>query len=402
MKKSINIKKANSPFFWFLRLVFTPVLYIFYRFKFERKTAKGIKRPCLILANHQTVIDQFGVGMGFDFAINYVATDTIFRHGILSKLMVALARPIPFNKGSSDYVAVKNMIGVIGDGGCVGLFPSGNRSFFGDESTIVFGIGKLAKKFAVPLVLVQVRGGFLTRARWSVKTNKGKMRASVVKVVQPEQLAAMSDTEINDTINKAICFNEFEYNKTAQISFHGRHKAEYLESVLFYCPECNSMSSLCSEGNEFFCRDCGARVRINDTGFFEKVNRAEKIPETILEWSHLQLDFIKSLDYSVYTDKPVFSDNNINFFVAERAKRENHLGTGSIELYGDKLRVCGRDFPFTGITTAIVGVRKMSIYGKDDVFAVRVPYRTNLVKYMICSYYLKNKTLGIKEEYYGY
>ena len=98
MKKSINIKKANSPFFWFLRFVFRPVLFLFYSFRFERKTAKGIKRPCLILANHQTVIDQFGVGLGFDFAINYVATDTIFRHGILSKLMVALARPIPLTR----------------------------------------------------------------------------------------------------------------------------------------------------------------------------------------------------------------------------------------------------------------------------------------------------------------
>ena len=402
MKKSKTIKKANSPFFWFLRFVFTPVLYLLYRFKFEKKTAKGIKRPCVILANHQTVVDQFAVGLGFDFAINYVASDTIFRHGILSKLMVALARPIPFNKGSSDYVAVKNMIGVIKDGGCVGMFPSGNRSFFGDESTIIFGIGKLAKKFAVPLVLVQVRGGFLTLARWKVKPCIGKMRASVVRVVQPEELAAMSDTEINAIINETLCFNEFEYNKTAQIAFHGRHKAEYLESVLFYCPECNSVSGLRSEGNEFFCRDCGARVRINDTGFFEKINRAEKIPETILEWGHMQLDYIKSIDFSVYTDKPVFSDNNISLYMAERAKRENNLGMGSIELYSDRLRVCGRDFPITEITTAIVGVRKMSIYGKDNVFAVRVPYRINLMKYMICNHYLRNKALGIKEEYYGY
>ena len=162
------------------------------------------------------------------------------------------------------------------------------------------------------------------------------------------------------------------------------------------------MSGLFSEGSEFFCRDCGARVKINDIGFFEKINKAEKIPETILEWGHIQQDYIKNLDFSVYTDKPVFSDNNISLYIVERAKRENNLGIGSIELYGDRLRVCGRDFLFTEITTAVVGVRKMSIYSKDNVFAVRVPFRTNLVKYMICGYHLRNKALGIKEEYYGY
>ena len=402
MSKSTKIRKANSFFFWILRLFFGPALYILYRFKFERKTAKGIKRPCLILANHQTVFDQFAVGMGFNFGINYVASDTIFRHGILSKIMIKLVQPIPFSKGSSDFIAVKNMIEVIRDGGCVGVFPSGNRSFFGEESTILFTIGRLAKKLSVPLVLVQVRGGFNTLARWSIKPNKGKMRASVVRVVKPEELAIMSDTEVNGLINNAICFNEFDYNKTKQIIFHGRRKAEYLESVLFYCPECNSMSGLRSEGNEFFCQDCGAKVRLNGTGFFEKINKAEKIPETILEWSRLQLDYIKTLDFSIFTDKPVFSDNNIILSKAERARSEDLLGTGSIEFYGNKFCVCGKDFLFNETTTAVHGVRKMSIYNRDAVFAVEAPFRTNLVKYMICGFHLHNKVLNIKEEYYGY
>ncbi|MCL2319792.1 MAG: 1-acyl-sn-glycerol-3-phosphate acyltransferase [Treponema sp.] len=373
-----------------------------YRFKFERKTSKGIKRPCLILANHQTVIDQFAVGLGFDFGINYIATDSIFRHGLLSWLMVTLTRPIPISKGSMDFAVVRNMVSVIKDGGCVGLFASGNRSFYGEESTIMPSIGKLAKKLQVPLVLVQVRGGFNTIARWKVKPCKGKMRALVTKVIQSEELAAKSAEEITGIIKKELGYNEFEYNKTAQIKYHGRHKAEYLESVLFYCPACSSMIGLRSDGNEFFCRDCGAKVKINDTGFFERIEKAGNIPETILEWSHKQLDYIKSFDFSAWTDKPVFSDTDVTLSKAERARSEELLGKGTIELYATKLRVCGQEFLFTEITTAIIGVRKMTIYHGDNVYAVEVPYRTNLMKYMICSYHLRNKTLGIKEEYYGY
>jgi len=393
------MKKANNLIFFFLRIIFIPALFLLYRFLFEQKTSKGIKRPCLYLANHQTSFDQFAAGMGFKFAINYVATDTIFRHGLLSKLMVLLTNPIPFSKGSSDLAAVKNMISVIKDGGCVGMFPSGNKSFYGEESFIVPGIGKLAKKLNVPVVLVQIRGGFFTKARWMIKPSKGKMRAAVVRVIQKEELQTMSADEVDKAIFEVLNFNDFEYNKKAQIPFHGKRKAEYLESVLFYCPECESLKDLYSKGCEFYCKNCGASVKINDFGFFEKVKNAEKIPDTILEWSYKQLDFIKNYDYS---NKQVFKDDNVCLYKAQRAKKEELLAKGSIEFYADKLVVCEKEFLFTEITMAAVGVRKLTIYSKDGVYAIVSPYRINLVKYMICGYHLRNKALGIKEEFYGY
>ena len=399
-------KKASSLVFFLFRIVFIPALFLLYRFRFDWKSARGIKRPCLILSNHQAGFDQFALTMGFRFGINYVATDTIFRHGLLSRLMVALVRPIPFSKGSSDLIALKSMMGVIKAGGCVGMFPSGNRSFYGDECKIVPGIGRLARKFNVPLVLVQLRGGFNTLPRWKVKPSIGKVTAVVTRVVQPQELAAMTGAEIDEIIRREIGFDEFAWNKTAQIEFRGRRKAEYLESVLFYCPECKSLGQtkggLCSKGNEFFCLDCGARVTINGTGFFEKVANAESLPDTILEWGRMQIDHVKGFDFSGFTDEPLFVDDDIVFSRAERAKKEHFLGRGTIGLYADRLVVCGRDFPFVDITMAIQGVRKMTVYRKDEIYAVLCPHRTNLMKYMICGYHLRNKALDTKEEYYGY
>jgi len=401
-KKPARIKKGNNIVFFFLRMVFIPALYLLFRFKFDTKSSKGIKRPCFILVNHQTLIDQFAAGMGFRFGINYIASETIFRHGLGSWLMKVIVRPIPFSKGNSDMIAVRNILEVVKDGGCVAMFPSGNRSFFGDECTIVPGIGKLAKKLNVPLVLMQLRGGFNTLARWKAKPNMGKMTAVVTRVVSPEELAVKTNAEVDEIIRQEIGFNEFEYNRKMQIPYRGRHKTEYLESVLFYCPECDSMTGLYSGGNEFYCRDCNARVRMNDTGFFERVNNADNIPETILEWSVKQLDFVKKYDFSGFTDKPLFGDDNVTLSKAERAVKEESLGTGRIELYSDKMVVCGHEFFFADTITAVHGVRKMTIYNKEGVYAVFAPYRINLVKYMICGYHLRNKILNIKEEYYGY
>jgi 1-acyl-sn-glycerol-3-phosphate acyltransferase len=202
MGKTNKVRRASSFVFFLLRAVLRPFLFLLYRFLFETKTSKNIKPPCLILSNHQTVYDQFAVGVGFKFGINFIASDTRFRHGLGSWFLRVLGRPIPFSKGNSDLIAVKNMISVIKEGGCVGMFPSGNRSFFGEESTIINGIGKLAKKFRVPLVLVQIRGGFFTLPRWAAAVSLGKMRASVVRVVQPEELAALSGEEIDGIIRK--------------------------------------------------------------------------------------------------------------------------------------------------------------------------------------------------------
>ena len=396
------VKKASTTAFHVLRAIIKPFLYLFYRFRFEMETAKGINTPCLIISNHQTSFDQFAVGVGFTFGINYVGSDTLFRYGLKSWLMKVIGRPIPFSKGSSDLQAVRNMFSIIKQGGCVCMFPSGNRSFYGEESTIGQGIGKLAKKFNAPLVIVKVKGGFFTKPRWSAKPNKGKMSAAVSRVMMPQEMAGMSNDAMNELIKNELYFNEFEYNKNAQIAFKGKRKAEYLESVLFYCPQCGSISGLYSEGCEFFCRDCGARVKINDTGFFEKINNAEKIPDTILEWSYRQLDYIKAFDFTPFLEKPVFADSNVTLSRAERAKKEYLIGKGSIEFYADRFTACGHDFPFADTTMAVQGVRKLTVYSGDEVFAVEAPARTNLMKYMISGFHLRNKTLDIKEEYYGY
>jgi 1-acyl-sn-glycerol-3-phosphate acyltransferase len=400
--KSKPIKKANDIIFFILKIVFVPALYLLYRFRFDKKSSKGITRPCLILSNHQTVLDQFLMCMGFNFGINFVASNSTFRHGLLSKIMIALVRPIPFAKGSSDMSAIRNMISVIRDGGSVGMFPSGNRSFFGDECTIVPGIGKLAKKFKAPLVLMQVRGGFNTKPRWSAAINKGKLSAHVTRVLSIEELTALNADEIEKIIRSEICFDEFEYNKTAQVKYNGKRKAEYLESVLFYCPSCSCMNTLESKRNSIFCKECGSQATINTYGFFEKDEKRKSIPDTILEWGNLQLEYIKQFDFSSFTDNAVFSDDNIIFSQAEHAKKETQLGKGRIEFFTDKIIVCGHSFYFTDATMAIHGVYKMTIYSKDGVYTIVAPKKTNLAKYMICGYHLRNKILGNGEEFYGY
>ncbi|MCL2609069.1 MAG: 1-acyl-sn-glycerol-3-phosphate acyltransferase [Treponema sp.] len=402
-------KASNFSFFW-IRFFVRPAIFLMYRFRFDYQSSRGIRRPCFILSNHQAVYDQFAAGIGFPFGINFVASDTIFRHGLGSRLMTAISRPIPFSKGSSDFRAVKNMLDIIRDGGAVAMFPSGNRSFYGDECRIVPGIGRLAKKFAVPLVLVRLEGGYGTLPRWKAKPNRGKASGGVARVVSVGELERLSGEEVDRIIWQELGHDEFARNAAARIPFRGKRRAEYLESVLFYCPECGAFKAagrLVSEGNRFSCLDCGAQVGIDEFGFFRRERNAGRIPETILEWSKLQLAHVRGFDFRPFVSVPAFADEGVSLFLAQKARKEHPLGRGRIELFADRLRVCGRDFPPADTTMAVQGVRKLTLYlkgegGKTETYAVTCPFRTCLMKYMICGWHLRNRALGIKEEYYGY
>lgn len=46
IEKIKTIKKANDFVFLILRVIFIPVLYLLYRFKFDKATSKNVKSPC--------------------------------------------------------------------------------------------------------------------------------------------------------------------------------------------------------------------------------------------------------------------------------------------------------------------------------------------------------------------
>lgn len=396
-------KKASNGFFWILRRILGPIIKHKYKYKFDYSTSKEITRPCLILSNHQTGFDQFAVGLGFKFAMNFVASDTIFRHGFRSWLMKNLGRPIPFSKGTSDPIAVKNMMQVIAAGGAIGMFPEGNRCFFGETMHIQPGIGRLAKKFNVPLVLVQLRGSYLTKPRFKIIKNKGGCFGHVERVVSVEEMQNMTNDELEEVIKQSLYINEFDFNAKEKIVYEGKAKAENIESILFYCPSCEGMDTLYSQTHDLYCNNCEAKVTVDDYGFFvNDANNTTQLPSTILDWSKLQIDFVKRFDFASCIDTPAFSDDNVGMSLCIRAKKQLEPTKGKLEFYADRIHACGRDFYFKDIQAiSMQEVRKMSIYTATETYAIDAPLKTNLTKYMICGYHLKNLAEG-KGEYYGY
>lgn len=225
-------------------------------------------RAYLILMNHQTPFDQFFVGMSFKGAVYYLATEDIFSIGPVSSLIRWLVAPIPIKKQTLDISAVRTCLRVAKDGGTIALAPEGNRTYSGKTEYINPSIASLAKKMKLPIALYRIEGGYGVQPRWSDVVRRGKMRAYVSRVIEPEEYAGMSNTELFSEIEKGLYVNE----AAPDGRFKSRRRAEYLERAFYVCPFCG-LSEFKSSGSTAECMRCrrkleyGEDKRLHGMGF---------------------------------------------------------------------------------------------------------------------------------------
>lgn len=187
------------------------VLYPYSRLKFGitiEKFKEQEDRPYLIVLNHQTAFDQFFVGMAFKGPVYYMATEDIFSLGWISHVLRYVVAPIPIRKQTTDIQAVKTCIKVAKEGGTIAIAPEGNRTYDGRTVYMNPTIAPLAKKLNMPLVIFRIEGGYGVQPRWTDKVRKGKMRAYVHQVIQPEEMASMTNEELFQRIRDGLYVNE--------------------------------------------------------------------------------------------------------------------------------------------------------------------------------------------------
>ena len=187
------------------------ILYPYTKWKYGvtiEKFKEQEDRPYLILLNHQTVFDQFIVGMSMRGPVYYVATEDIFSNGLVSSLIRYLVAPIPIKKQTTDVQAVKTCYRVAKEGGTIAIAPEGNRTYSGKTEYMNPAIAGLARTLKLPILLYRIEGGYGVQPRWSDVIRKGKMRAYVSEVISPEEYKNMTNEELFARIQEGLYVNE--------------------------------------------------------------------------------------------------------------------------------------------------------------------------------------------------
>ena len=389
MKKKEKWMKTRHKIVW--RILY-PILALVTLVKFSiRVTPHKDDRPCLILLNHQTPFDQFFVSMAFKGPIYFVASEDIMSNGFISKIIKWAVAPIAIKKQAGDFSAVMTTLRVAREGATIAMAPEGNRTYSGKTEYINPAVAGLAKKMRLPIALFRIEGGYGMEPRWSNVTRRGKMRAYVARVIEPEEYESLSNQELYEQ----ICEGLFVDEGVADGIFRSNQRAEYLERAVYVCPFCG-FSKFESHGNEAECLTCHRKVVYGEDKTISGVGY--EFPFRFMtQWYDYQADYINQYDILKFDQQPAFCDQAKMSEVILNQRKQLLRKDAQLALYGDRVVIDeGRGdslvLPFGEMTAvSVLGRNKLNIYHGSSVYQFKGSKRFNAMKYV--HFYYRNKNI---------
>ena len=250
--------------FAFFRFIMTPFVRLKFRFRYD--SLKKIKGPYLLLANHNMEMDPILMGIAAKRQLFFVASEHIARKGFGTWFLMRYFHPILHRKGKDGARSVMNILKTLRGGSSVMLFPEGNRSFDGVTCPIPEATGKMAKHAGVPVITYRMEGGYLSQPRFSTTLRRGRVTGKLIRVYSPEELKAMSDSEVNETFARDLYEDAYEAQERERIAFKGKRLAKGIESTLYRCPQCGAFGTLTSDNKTLRCT-CGYEAAYDVYGY---------------------------------------------------------------------------------------------------------------------------------------
>jgi 1-acyl-sn-glycerol-3-phosphate acyltransferase len=403
--------KASKHVHWFIRASLGN--YLKWKFRIvpeNRELVETLEPPYIIMGNHGCVWDPFLLNAHVPAPIHYVVSDSNFRSRLVS-FGLSLVGSIPKTKALSDFETVKNIVKIKHRKGIIGLFPEGQSSWDGHSLPIFYSTAKLVRSLKVPVVIVELKGAFLSFPRWGRSLRRGRVHIEYKLGFRPEDLRGMSVDQVYAQLVELLSHDDLDYQRTAMIRFGGKNRAEYIEAVLFTCPRCEARHTLRSEGNKLRCTSCGYAVRYNSFGFFEPESGTLRF-EDVRAWNVWQIEKFKHyLDQNSSARAPQSAASEPRpplleeeHVVLQRGFKSTPLrpvGPGRLELHPGEVRFRGfrsdtdLSFPISAVEgTNIQNGEPLEFYFQGDLYRVTIPSpRGNTYKWLLAVEHLQGRAV---------
>ena len=343
MKKKKWCKVRHKFWFTIMRPIFSFLFWKKYGYKAENYKLDR-KQNYLSICNHSCSLDPFMLGKSFFRPIYFVASDDLLKNGFISKIMKHTVAPIPIRKGTMDISSIRNCISIAREGGTIGIFPEGNRTYSGEISYLGINLVKFIRKLDLPLIIYHIDGGYGLDPRWGKKSRRGKgSRGYVQRALSKEELCSLKDEELLKIINTNL-----SQEISPSLRFKSKEKAEYLERVLFVCPKCHALETLVSEKNAIRCKCCSLEATYEEDLSFSSNEPSFKFKK-VSEWMNYQKEYLK--DLAIEENKVLLGDEKVTLISCLEGKEKE------VELVG-KLQMNSKSF-------IIKGEKEIQFFFKD-------------------------------------
>ena len=353
-----------------------PFLLRFFRFSCEPIQAEG---PILLVCNHASARDPILLALALGKRQAYfVASEHLFRKGLLSRALQWLVGIIPRCKGDSGVETARLCLKHLRAGHSICLFAEGEASWDGKSIPVVPGTGTLARMMDAALVTYRLEGAYLADPRWAKKPRKGPVRGRVAGIYQPAPLKQMTTGQLNALIDRDIGEDAWARQAENPAPYRSRHLAECLERLLYLCPKCKRVGTLKSKGDRFFCA-CGLETRLTPTGFFP---HDAPFP-TLAQWDAWQKEQLRRRNFAPQEREILFRDEGMTLSRIEDAHRQVCLGSGSILQYADHLEAVGKILYPDAVQAMAMTRHNVLLFSVGEAYyEVRCQNGANLRKYL--------------------
>lgn len=271
-KKYFNgsIGSPKSNLYPVLLKIFARIVKIKANVKFKKKEINKIDGPVVFIANHGSFFDMYYACQYLYPKRGAIIGNRFYLRGKLASRITKQIGVIPKKLFVADLETIKMTLKSAKEGNSIILFPEGRLSVDGTQYPIVAGTGSLIRKLGIPLVIVNIRGAYLTNPKWRKKRMRGNVTVKTQAILMPDALKEMTTEQIDNFINDNLQVNDFEYAREKNLIYKGKNKSKGLENILHICPHCKKEFTLETTHNTIKCSNCHNQFTINDNYSFDK------------------------------------------------------------------------------------------------------------------------------------
>jgi hypothetical protein len=234
----------------------------------------GKREPCFILMNHASFIDlKIASTILYPRPFNIVCTADGF---VGKKWLMRQLGCIPTQKYVPDIRLVRDMVHAVRKNKCsVLMYPEAGYSFDGTATALPDTLGGCIKLLGVPVVMVRTEGAFARDPLYNnLQLRRVRVSAEMEYLLSPDDIENKTPEQINDILKQQFSFDYFRWQKDNGIKIKENFRADFLDKVLYQCPNCGIEGSMVGKGVKLSCATCGKTWELTEDGelraLFEK------------------------------------------------------------------------------------------------------------------------------------
>lgn len=335
-KGNVNTYKKPSKFWYGIFYVICKFISWFgFNLKIEKNEIKDKKGPYLLLANHESVIDFINLCAASKHRHHFVMSNSFYQSmGRIITPIISQVRAIPKQQFQTSFTDLKQMRRVINNNMPLVLYPAGLMSENGNSTPIPKGTAKAVKWFNVDVYVAITQGSYLTKPKWGKKYRRGKIKMSITKLLDIEQINQMTEEEISTLLSNTLDFDSYENQEKNMIVHKGSENIKGLENVLYICPKCKQEFTMIYKDKKIRCSNCDNAASADKYGFLIQEKEGDVIYKHPSKWA-------KFIEQSIYdqiknTDNYTLNCHGKLQMVNYKKHRFDYVGEASVTLNCDE------------------------------------------------------------------